>query len=199
MDEGKEIDVKILEPDELVLDGEKDIKVVNEVPTSIDHLGKFNPPGTEMIIIPNEPHVFKVDELTVYDPNHNPVKLTDTKVLMAHGIRSGGKWRFLDGANVVETVNSYNKYAQKQGLKPVEFLVVCNLTEHNPLGIRVGDFDANQNLPYAVGSNVSLRQAGMSKVENGRTVMAVASDQAFFGLDRLINHKKIQSQIKILS
>jgi hypothetical protein len=117
---------------------------------------------------------------------------------MAHGIRSGDAWKFLDGQEVVPTVNAYNKYAGENGQKPVEFLVVCNEQEPDPMGIRIGEFDAFQNMAYAVGENVHLTGGDRSKVEQGKTVMDVSVESTFFGLDKLLDSKKMQSDIKIL-
>lgn len=198
MSETKDIDIKILEPLEIIVDREKDLKVMQGAPTQVDHNGSFNPPGTEMLVIPNIPHVFLVDELTVRDKNHSNEQLSDVNVLMAHGVRADNKWKFLSGGDVVETVESYNKYASNHGLRSIEFLVVCNQAELHPMGIRVGEFDASQNIAYAVGENVHLIWGGKSKVEAGRTSMEVSVNETFFGLDQLIRHKKLQSRIKIL-
>lgn len=198
MSETSEIDIKILGPMEVTVDSEKGIKVMQGTPTEIDHNGSFNPPGTEMLVIPNTPHVFNVDELNVRDRNHPNEQLKDVNVLMAHGIRVGNKWKFLNGGEVVETVEAYNRFAGEHGQKPVEFLVVCNQAEPHPMGIRVGEFDANQNIAYAVGENVHLTWGGRSKVEGGKTSMEVGVDKTFFGLDKLIQHKRLQSRIRIV-
>ena len=136
MSETKDVNIKILTQNEIVLDKEKGIKVIQGPPTQLDQQGIYNPPGTEMLIIPNSPHVFKVDELTVRDSNHLNEQLSDVNVLMAHGIKTGNSWRFIDGGDVVETVNAYNIYAGQNGLKPIEFLVVCSKAQPHPMGIR---------------------------------------------------------------
>lgn len=198
MSEAKDIDIKILGPIEVTLDREKGIKVMQGIPTQVDHNGSFNLPGTEMLVIPNIPHVFNVDELTVSDRNHPNEQINDVSVLMAHGIRVDNKWRFLGGGDVAETVEAYNKYAGEHGQKQIEFLVVCNQAEPHPMGIRVGEFDARQNIAYAVGENVHLYWGGKSKVEDGKTSMEVSVDKTFFGLDKLIQHKRLQSRIRII-
>lgn len=196
MSEAKDIDIKILGPMEITVDRDKGIKVMQGAPTQIDYNGSFNPPGTEMLVIPNVPHVFNVDELTVRDRNLPSESIRDVNVLMAHGVRAGNKWRFLEGGEVVGTVEAYNKYAIEHGQKPIDFLVVCNQTESHPMGIRVGEFDARQNIAYAVGENVHLAWGGRSKVEAGKTSMEVSVDKTFFGLDKLIQHKRLRSRIE---
>ncbi len=193
--ETNDIDIKVYPP-EVTLDEEKGIRVVQGVPTEVDKQGFWNPPGTEMIVIPNVPHIFNVNGLTVRDKNHpTGEELTDVNVLMAHGVRSDNRWKFPGGADVIETVDAYNRFAVTNGSKPIEFLVVCNRQEPHPLGIRIGDFDARQNIAYAVGEDVHLAMGGRSKVETGKTVMEVSVDKTFFGLDQLIKHKRIQSRI----
>jgi hypothetical protein len=196
--EAKDIDIKILTPIKLVVDREKGISVIQGPPTHLDQQGLYNPPGTEMLVIPNSPHVFKVDELTVRDSNHPNEQLSDVNVLMAHGIKTDNKWRFVDGGDVVETLNAYNTYAGQNRLRPIEFLVVCSRAEPHPMGIRVGVFDSSQNIAYSVGEDIHMFWGGKSKVESGKTSLEVSVDKSFFGLDRLIRHKQLQSRIKIL-
>lgn len=198
MDEAKDIDIKILGPFEIVVDGQKNIRVMQGVPTTVDQQGSWNPPGTEMIIIPNKPYVFKVDELTVRDRDHPNEQLKDVTLLMAHGRRVGNRWKFVEGGDVVETVEAYNRSAPAKGLKPVEFLVVCNRAAPNLLGIRVGEFDTRAQLAYAVGEDVHLTLGGKSKREEGRVSMEVSVDKTFFGLNELIQHKRLQERIRIL-
>jgi hypothetical protein len=197
--EAKDVDIKILAPTKVVIDKEKGISIMQGPPTQLDQQGVYNTPGTEMLVIPNSPHVFKVDELTVRDSNHPNEQLSDVNVLMAHGIKVGNHWRFIDGGDVVETVNAYNTYAGQSGLKPIEFLVVCNEAPPHPMGIRVGMFDSSQNIAYSVGENVHIFWGGLSKVEAGRTKMDISVDKSFFGLDQLIQHKQLQGRIKIIS
>jgi hypothetical protein len=195
MPEAKDFSIRILAPVEITVDQAQGIKVLHGTPTRAEQIGSQ---GIERLVIPNIPHVFNVDELTVNDKDHNNEKIADVNVLMAHGIRSGDAWKFLDGQEVVPTVNAYNKYAGENGQKPVEFLVVCNEQEPDPMGIRIGEFDAFQNMAYAVGENVHLTGGDRSKVEQGKTVMDVSVESTFFGLDKLLDSKKMQSDIKIL-
>jgi hypothetical protein len=196
--ETKDLGIRILAPIEVTVDREKGIKVMKGVPTRIDSEGTFNSPGTEALFIPNTPYVFKVDELTVKDKEHPNTKISDVNVLMAHGVRQGNTWRFTQGGDVVATVDAYNKYAGERGQKLVEFLVVCNEQEPDPMGIRIGEFDAQQNIAYAVGENVGLTHGDRSKVENGKTIMEVSVNNTFFGLDNLIQQKETEAKIKIL-
>ncbi len=131
--------------------------------------------------------------------NIKEVHLKDIEVLLAHGVRVGNQWRFTGGGNVVETVIAYNRYARTQGFKPIEFLAVCNEAQASPLGIRIGEFDVSENIAYAVGENVHLTWGGKSKTEANKTFLEVSVNDTFFGLDKLISHKKLQSRIKILS
>lgn len=195
MQEAKDFSRGILAPVEITIDQARGIKLMHGTPTRTEQLGSQS---IERLVIPNIPHVFNVDELTVNDKEHNNERITDVNVLMAHGVRSGDTWKFLDGQEVVLTVNAYNIYAGEHSQSPIEFLVVCNEQEPDPMGIRIGEFDANQNMAYAVGENVHLTGGDRSKVEQGKVFMDVSVDSTFFGLDKLIDSKKIQSDIKIL-
>jgi hypothetical protein len=198
MSEAKDLGIRILAPIEVTVDREKGIKVMQGAPTRIDSQGTFNSPGTEALYIPHTPHVFNVDELTVKDKEHPNAKIPDVNVLMAHGVREGNSWKFAQGGDVVATVEAYNKYAGEHRQKPVEFLVVCNEQQPDLLGIRIGEFDAQQNIAYAVGEKVSLVHGDRSKVEGERLVMEVSVDDSFFGLDTLIKQKEVELEIKIL-
>lgn len=198
MSEAKDLGIRILASIEVTIDREKGVKVMQGAPTRVDSQGTFNSPGTEALYIPHNPHVFNVDELTVTDKKHPNVKIPDVNVLMAHGVRQGNTWKFAQGGDVVSTVEAYNKYAGEHKQKPIEFLVVCNEQESDPLGIRIGDFDAQQNIAYGVGERVALIHGDRSRVEGDKTYMEVSVNNTFFGLDNMLRQKQIESEIKIL-
>jgi hypothetical protein len=198
MTEAKNFETPISAWTEQIVDRGKGIKVVLGVPTKPVLRDQFNSPGVESLFTPSTPYIFNVDELTVTDKEHNKEKIADVNVLMAHGIREAGEWKFLDGQEVVETVSAYNKYAGENKLKPVEFLVVCNEEAPDESGVKVGPFDALSNMAYAVGENVNLYGGDQSRVEDGKVFMDVSVNDTFFGLDKLIDTKKLQPDIKIL-
>ena len=201
MSEAREIDIK-LGPSEINLNAEKGIKVVESVPTKTDSMGITNPAGTEVIVVSNAPHIFTVDKLTAIDSAHpSGVTLENVKVMMAHGNRADNEWKFLNGNSVAETVDAYNEYAGKNGVSPVEFLVVCN---QNPSSVsenlEVGELSYNPNIhiAHATGSKVHIDYAGKSRLDkDGKVYLQVSTDDKFFDLDKLVQQKKDQSLIKI--
>lgn len=92
---------------ETLVDIEKGIFVNIGIPTSEN--GKA-------ILVPDNPHVFIADELRVRDQSHKEeVVLKDVVVAMAHGVRdSRDRWKFTNNQGVVDTVNAYNKYAERE-------------------------------------------------------------------------------------
>lgn len=198
MPEAKDFETPISAWTEQIVDPEKGIKVVLGIPTRSIRQDQFNSPDVKSIFTPNTPYVFNVDELTVNDKDHNNEKMADVNILIAHGIRQEGKWRFLDGQDVLETVEAYNNYAGKHKEKPVEFLVVCDEEAPNENGVRVGPFDALSNMAYAVGEKVNLFGGDQSRVEDGKVFMDVSVNDTFFGLGKLIDTKKLQNEIQIL-
>ena len=197
--DNKEIRIRILSPEEIVLDQGQNLRIFDGIPTFKDVEGKWSPVGTEMIVVPNSPHVFTVDRLTVTDRNHYKSMIGHVKIILAHAVRIDNIWKFQEGGNVVDTVKAYNKYASEHGLGPIEFVIACNESDRSPLNIRVGEFDADQNIAYAVGENVQLTGGGYSRVAtDDKVYIDISVDKDFFGLDQLIKHKEIGSRIKIL-
>lgn len=150
--------------------------------------------GEVMRNLSGPPYVFKADLMNLYDEKHpNGVELKDVGVIFMHGGRKeGGKWMFdkiEDGYPVVETVRVVNEYLKQRGESPVEVVMACNYS--SPSDVKVGDFNADENIVYAVGETVGMVNAGMS--EEGKIhFKAIAKD--FWGLDELA----ISQQVKVL-
>lgn len=187
-----------MKPYEVSIDREKGIKIMQGVPTQLDAQGLWNPPETEMILVQNVPHVFKADELVIKDKTHSGIHLSDIRVMIAHGIRSDNRWKFLEGGDVAEIVEAYNRYAGEHSLRPIECLVICNESGSDPMGIRVGEFVPSQNIAYAVGEKVSVNKDGRSRVEGDKAILDIEVEDTMFGLDELIASKEIEPQIKML-
>ncbi len=70
MSEAKDISGRAVSPLEVTIEPKQGFKVMRGMPTQLDTQGLWNPTDTEMIVIPDTPHVFTVDELTVRDREH---------------------------------------------------------------------------------------------------------------------------------
>lgn len=167
------------------LDPEKNIWVKFGLPvanTSVDN---------SQIIIPNEPYVFFVDDLTVNDKNHNNFLMHDVTVIFAHGYRDGEIWKFLNGQSIVETVRAYDAYAKINNLPAIDFVVACNQdSQPNPLGIKVKDFSTDKLIAQSVGEAVSIYPSG--KNQEGRVSLSIGVKGEFWGLDDLKTLKDIK-------
>jgi len=138
------------------------------------------------------PYVFKADVMNLFDSQHpEGVELKNVGVIFMHGgRRENGDWMFSDienGYPVVETVKAVNEYLKKKGESPVEVVMACN--KFLASEITIGDFDANENIVYAVGETVGLMNAGMS--EDGK-IHFNARAGSFWGLDKLATSQQIE-------
>lgn len=137
------------------------------------------------------PYVFKADRLNLIDDQHpEGVELNDVEVIFMHGGRKqDGNWMFSsleDGYPVVETVRAVNEYLKLKGQPLVEVVMACN--DSPPSEIKVGDFNTDENIVYAVGESIILRSAGMS--EDGKIHFSAKASE-FWGLDKLEVSKDI--------
>jgi hypothetical protein len=173
------------------IDFEKNIWIKQGLPTNTD-TGIVD--REVMRNLSGPPYVFRADTMKLYDNKHlTGVELNNVGVIFMHGGREGvdGKWMFSsleNGYPVVETVRAVNEYLMQKGEPLIEVVMACN--NYPPSDIKVGDFNSNENIVYAVGETVSLMNAGM--FEDGKiNFTAKASD--FWGLDNLT----VSQQIKI--
>lgn len=84
--------------------------------------------GGYEIFVPEQPHLFIATELVtgIGEPLHN------IAVLVAHGKRNNdNKWIFANGQEVDPTVIEFNKFADKNGLRKIEAVLVCNNSANN--------------------------------------------------------------------
>ena len=104
---------------------------------------------------------------------------------MWYGFRDGeDKWKFTGGQGVADTLDGYNRYAQKENLSQADFLAVCNEdTTTMQTGIFVGEHNIPRNIAYAAGSTVHVQGI----VER----LYVQSDENIFDLDELKASKEI--------
>ena len=145
------------------------------------------------VIVSDIPHIFIADELRIRDKKYEgePLLLNDVVIATGHGIRDrNDKWRFVGGQRVSDTVNSYNKYAKKEGMPEVEFIAVCNkdkLTEE--AAIKVSEHDISKTISYAAGTEVNVEGIIES---NGLSRIYVSSKGDMFNLDTLKTLKDIE-------
>ena len=146
------------------------------------------------------PYVFNASKIVLKDNKHpEGVEFSSVNVIFMHGGRKYGKagqpWvfsSFKDGYPVVETVNEVNKYLSSKEGKPISIVMACNdYSSNSDIDIKIGDFDINQSIVYAVGETVSLKNAGMN--EDG-SIFFEAEAKDFWGLDDL----KVSESVKIL-
>jgi hypothetical protein len=144
------------------------------------------------IDIPHTPHVMLVDIMSITDRNHDNVKLEDVCILLCHGYRPniGNKWVFSNDQPVVQTYLDYNGYAKGQTpqLRTVEFIISCNNDLRRFPEVRIGELPSSETVAYAVGEKM---KAG-AILHEGKIYMRVVTEQDFFGLDQLIESKKIK-------
>ncbi len=146
------------------------------------------------ILFPSEPYVFIADELTVSDKNHHET-LKKVCVIAAHGIKTqDNTWKFLNQREIYDTVSKYNKYARKNGLPPIEFIMSCNAPGQpdkvNIISINTGDGTIVQSDNASI--NVSL-YTDATTGEHGATAHFGSGE--FIGIDDLIRRKKRQEAI----
>ncbi|NQS89576.1 hypothetical protein HQ584_07305 [Patescibacteria group bacterium] len=145
------------------------------------------------IKIPDEPHVFVVDEMHVTDKNHRGLILSDVPVMFAHGHRIGKVWQFANGQSVTETVKAWGVYAKINNLPQIEFVIACNEeNQPNPMGIKIKDFETGKLIAQAVGNTLNL---GIAKIDRGGRVIfetAEGKNEEIWGLDELEVSKQIE-------
>lgn len=156
--------------------------------------------GTYAIYVPDEPYVFTIDDLRLQDPRHQAgVVLRGARTIFAHGLRDGQNvWRFQNGQSVVETVTAYDEYARAHGLPPVDFVFACNPDNVvTDLDVQVSDFDLKAKpVVQAVGGSFSLAE---SRIDSNGKIFMFAYGQSinFMGLDEMVEHKRLQGQIRL--
>ena len=96
---------------------------------------------------------------------------------------------FIGGQSVVDTVEAYNVYAQKEQLPAVEFVASCNddpLTDNT--GIQIHEFGPNSAIAHAVGEVMHV--SGVVE-DNGLTRVYISTKDNTVNLDQLIISKEI--------
>lgn len=140
------------------------------------------------IIVPNNPHVFNADELYIYQgDNSEPVLLNNVTVLSGHGKRESDKWLFNNNQPVVETLESYNRYANREGAPTVEFVAVCNDDPTtNSEGTQFHEFGISSSIAHAAGEKIKM--SGIT--ENGKTQVYINANN-ILNLESLVIAKDI--------
>ena len=105
-------------------------------------------------------------------------------VIDGHGVRDEkGKWRFKVGLPVVDTIIEYNRYANLQGLPPVQLALVCNEDERGR-SARGTKRLAQEGIIFARTGEVRELDMNTSISIDGFVSMDVETDGEFVNLER---------------
>jgi len=176
----------------VILNADRDIFVTSGVPTAKSEA------DFKTIDVPNSPHVFMVQKLTLkQNDTGRVVTLQNVPVILGHAMRAYNReanldeWRFVDGAGVIETIEALDKYCEERKLPKVEVIATCNDNHRDDdSGVALAGLSHGRGLVQVIGQGLKVPPALARLYPNGATKLWLEAD-SMVNLDELIEDRAV--------